>query len=181
MFAYSQQQENSEAKLTERLQKMSERRSKLRALLDREKITQEAELKSMRTAPVGQVGASVPGVPSGGNSGGGGISANLEVLRNRAEALKSAKEESRRKLAEQKLYENWRSNHPELRELESKKMEEHVVGAWSEQLKQKSELAKAEKQQDEEYLAYLEAERQRQEDRDEELRRSKLTKINTHE
>ena len=95
----------------------------------------------------------------------------IDSLRRRSEALKSAREQDRRQLAEQKLYENFRLNNPELRELESKKMESNVVEAWSEQIREKSELAKAEKKADEEYLAYLEVEKQKQADKDEELRR----------
>lgn len=131
----------------------------MKSLLDRDKSSQETELKSMRTNRQDSIGGGVLGVNS------------LEALKNRVEVLKSAREESRRKLAEQKLYENWRINNPELREMESKKLEEHVVGAWSDQIKEKHELSKIEKRETDEYLAYLELERQRQEDRDEELRR----------
>lgn len=190
MFAYTQQQDNSEEKVAERLEKLQQRREKLRALFERDKATQETEIKTIRAAQQTGIGGGVLGISS--TTGSAGVSAAVssrdnmvEAMKNRVDSIRSAREDSRRKLAEQKLYENWRQNNPELRQLESKKLEEHVVSAWSDQIREKDELAKIEKKETDEYLAYLELERQRQEDRDEELRRLyfvqlKLIKIKTN-
>lgn len=38
-------------------------------------------------------------------------------MKEKTDALKSAREEKRREVAEQKLYDHWRENNPELREV----------------------------------------------------------------
>ncbi|EDO35876.1 predicted protein [Nematostella vectensis] len=50
----------------------------------------------------------------------------------RAEELKSGKETRRKELAQQKLYEHWKQNAPELRQIESEQFKEHVVESWGE-------------------------------------------------
>jgi trichoplein keratin filament-binding protein len=163
MYAYTKQLDTSEARVEERMRSLNDRRVRLRALIDAERASHEADIRSLRAQ---QTSSTTPVVVV--------TASNLDALKSRSEALKSAREEERRKVAEQKLYENFRLNNPELRALESKKLESHVVEAWSEQMREKSEVARAEKKEHEEYLAYLEVERQRQADRDEELRRCLL-------
>jgi len=37
------------------------------------------------------------------------------------DSIKSAREEDRKKLAEEKLYQHWRENNPDIRQIESKR------------------------------------------------------------
>lgn len=43
-------------------------------------------------------------------------------------------------IADEKLYEHWRSNCPKLREVESRELEKHVVGEWSKQKERKEQV-----------------------------------------
>ncbi|CAB4004077.1 Hypothetical predicted protein [Paramuricea clavata] len=74
---------------------LSERRKKLSELLLNEQKQLEVELRQHRSARGGQV----------------------QDMKTRAEDLKSAREERRQKLADEKLYEHWRQNAPELRQV----------------------------------------------------------------
>ncbi|RUS79147.1 hypothetical protein EGW08_013094 [Elysia chlorotica] len=99
--------------------------------------------------------------------------ARLEDMKARADGLKSAREEKRQKLAEEKLYQHWRENNPELRKAESEMLNEHVVGEWGDQMCEKEERLESARQEnevfarqmEEERLAALELERQREEAR----------------
>jgi hypothetical protein len=136
MQAYTKQLDESDEKKQERLQWLRQRQSKLKDLIKHESESIENELKSLRI-------------------NGRENSNTLDVLKHRAEALKSAREEDRKKLAEAKLYENWRINNPEIREIESRKHQDYVVEKWREQQKEKQELVSMLNQQDNEYVKYL--------------------------
>jgi trichoplein keratin filament-binding protein len=157
MLAYTRQQDESDEKKQERIKWIRDRQSKLKELLRNESMSIETELKNLRT-------------------NGRDNSNTLDVMKSRAENLKSAREEDRKKLAEQKLYENWRINNPEIREIESKKHQDFVVEKWREQQKEKQDLIQMLNEQDNEYVKYLELERQKQQDLDVELQRLKLNR-----
>jgi trichoplein keratin filament-binding protein len=157
MLAYTRQQEESDERKQERLTWLRDRQSKLKELLRNESLVTEVELKKLRT-------------------NGRDNSNTLDAMKSRAENLKSAREEDRKKLAEQKLYENWRINNPEIREIESKKHQDFVVEKWKEQQKEKQDLIQMLNEQDNEYVKYLELERQKQQDLDLELQRLKLNR-----
>jgi trichoplein keratin filament-binding protein len=157
MLAYTKQQEESDERKQERLKWIRERQSKLKELLRNENLSIEVELKNLRT-------------------NGRENSNTLDVMKMRADNLKSAREDDRKKLAEQKLYENWRINNPEIREIESKKHQDFVVEKWKEQQKEKQDLIQMLNEQDNEYVKYLELERQKQQDLDLELQRLKLNR-----
>ncbi len=43
-------------------------------------------------------------------------------------------------LADEKLYEHWRSNCPDLREVESRKIQKHVVNEWAGQKERRKQV-----------------------------------------
>ena len=43
--------------------------------------------------------------------------ARIEDMRDRSEALRSAREEKRQQIAQEKLYEHWRVNSPDIRQV----------------------------------------------------------------
>lgn len=157
MHAYTKQTEESEERKEQRREALKQRQINLKHLIQAEQKAFEEELKSLRQN--GKENANT-----------------VQALKLRAEHLKSAREEDRKKLAEAKLYENWRLNNPEIRELESKKLQAHVREKWSDQLNEKREASLQLQQEKEEYLKYLEVEKQKAEDLDLELKRLKLNR-----
>lgn len=157
MFAYSRQQDESEEKKQQQKELLQQRRNKLKQLFANEESSLQKELKNLRLNGINN-------------------SNTLSSLKMKAEELKWAREKERQKIAEDKLYENWRQNNPELRELESQQLQKHVVDAWSGQINEKEQASVIEENEKLEYLKYLEAERQKAEDRDLELRRLKLNR-----
>ena len=157
MVAFTKQSEESEEKKEERKRMVKQRQNSIKALLKNDSIKYEEELKNLRI-------------------NGKDNSNTVYSLKLRAENLKSAREEDRKKLAQEKLYENWRVNNPEIRELESKKFQSHVVEKWSDQIREKEDASIMEQNEQNEYIKYLEAERQKAEDLDIELRRLKLNR-----
>lgn len=76
----------------------------------------------------------------------------------RAEALRSAREKERQAVAEEKLYEHWVTNDPDLRSVEQQKLENLQPEYWSEQLNEKRLV---QKEEEEINLKYQEELRQR--------------------
>lgn len=157
MFAYSRQQDQSEETKQKKKEILQQRRDKLKQLFSNEEINLQVELKNLRLNGINN-------------------SNSLSSLKMKAEELKSAREKERQKIAEEKMYENWRQNNPELRQLESQQLQKHVVDAWSGQINEKEQANMIEENEKLEYLKYLEVERQKAEDRDLELRRLKLNR-----
>jgi len=157
MFAFNKQVEESAERKEERKQQLKERQTKLKEILLNEKIKHEEELKSLRTNGKDNIN-------------------NIYSMKTRVENLRSAREEERKKLAEEKLYENWRLNNPELREIESKKHQEYLVEKWQDQLEQKREAKLELEKEENEYVKYLELEKQKAADLDLELKRLKLNR-----
>ena len=79
-------------------------------------------------------------------------------MKNRAESLRSAREKERQAVANEKLYEHWISNDPDLRSIEQQKLEGIQPEYWSEQIHERR-LANEEEQQTD--LQYQEELRQR--------------------
>ncbi|KAK7087908.1 trichoplein keratin filament-binding protein-like [Littorina saxatilis] len=96
-----------------------------------------------------------------------------EEMKDRAEGLKSAREEKRKQIAEEKLYEHWQQNNPDIRQVHSELLKEHVVGHWSEQQEEaklraeqeRREKEKIESQMERERRSALELDRQKEEER----------------
>ena len=103
MSAYSKQQgDPAEIKEQKRLQ-LKDRQFRLQMLMNEESKRFESELKDLR----------INGVDK---------SRTLDSLKHQIDSIKSAREEDRKRLAEEKMYQHWRQNNPEIREIESKRM-----------------------------------------------------------
>lgn len=87
-------------------------------------------------------------------------SSRLEEMKMRADDLKSAREEKRQKLAQDKLYEHWRENNLELRKAESEMLQGHVVRNWENQKIAKQKRLESAKQENLEFDREMEKERQ---------------------
>eukprot|EP00731_Ephydatia_muelleri_P023219 Em0015g802a len=80
-------------------------------------------------------------------------------MKERAEGLKSQREQERKKVSEEKLHEHKRLNCRELRELQSKEMEQAMHRDWEEQVRHKEEVLEAARREKALYEERLEAER----------------------
>lgn len=76
----------------------------------------------------------------------------------RAESLRSAREKERQAVAEEKLYQHWISNDPDLRSIEQQKLENIQPEYWSEQV---NERRVAQEEEHEENLRYQQELKQR--------------------
>ena len=156
MNAYSKQAEAEEAR-DEKLKSTKDRQFKLKLLLGEEASQYEKELKDIRL-------------------NGKEKSKTIDSLKFRIDSIKSAREEDRKKLAEERLYQHWRENNPDLRQIESKQLEKFVTNQWTDQIKEKEAALKLLDDENTEYSKYLELERQKAEDMDFELRQLKLSR-----
>lgn len=91
-------------------------------------------------------------------------------IRERHGQLRATREEQRKRVAEQLLYEHWKKNHPKLREIEVDLHKQHVINSWQNQ--------KEEKRQQE---AVEEKENKRQENAYEVARREALERLKAEE
>ncbi|XP_070619485.1 trichoplein keratin filament-binding protein [Erythrolamprus reginae] len=148
-------QQSMEAHGRERLEAeaaagLERRRRRLRELLWREREGLAAELRGLRA---------------------GGAS-ELEEKRQRSQALRSAREERRKQVAEERLHDCWRKSSAKLREVSSELQKKQVVEAWGDQLALKHQREAADQEQEarcenqyerarREALARLEEEQQR--------------------
>ncbi|XP_073257231.1 trichoplein keratin filament-binding protein-like [Porites lutea] len=123
----------------EKIQRLEKRRKKLSEMLLKEKKEYEAELKNKRV-----VGAGTP---------------RLLQMKDRADELKAEKEARRKEIAEQKLYEHWKQNAPELREIEADQLREHVVNSWADQVSDREENLKSARYEDRRMDAAMERDR----------------------
>ena len=162
MNAYSRQQEELNEAKEEKRRILKARQLKLNELLKNERVKYELELKQLRTNTANGLQGAKENV--------------YEQMKLRAESIRSAREEDRKRVAEEKLYQHWRENNPEIRQIESRQLNEFVVDKWSDQLKEKQEALKLIENEENEYLKYLEVEKQRAADLDQELKRLKLNK-----
>nr|XP_054748980.1 trichoplein keratin filament-binding protein-like [Lytechinus pictus] len=130
---------------------LKERRRRLRHLLDGERDELEAELRGL----------------SGDNY------VRLREMKERSDDLKTSRETSRKQIADERLYNHWKHNNPDLRKLESDMHKRHVTNAWEGQKEEKEQqLASAREQEqlleeamERERQAGLELDRQRAESR----------------
>nr|KAG5713133.1 hypothetical protein BaRGS_007660 [Batillaria attramentaria] len=129
--------------------KLKRRQEKLRELFLEESRSLEAELKGMSRQNYDRV----------------------EAMKERAEGLRSAREEKRKRIAEEKLYDHWQQNNPDIRQVQSELLKDHVIDQWSHQIEEAEMKAEeerkrkeeVERQMEEERLAALELERQKEE------------------
>lgn len=83
----------------------------------------------------------------------------LDEMKERAETLKSAREEKRKHVAQEKLYEHWRQNNPDIRKIESEQLKDYVIGSWPVQKQEKQERIESARKEKEEYERQMEEER----------------------
>ncbi|TSR04335.1 Trichoplein keratin filament-binding protein [Bagarius yarrelli] len=107
----------------ERMRSLEERRERLRSMLQEENVQLEKELRTRNTG------------------------ATVRQQQDRAEALRSAREERRKKLAQDLLKEHWKKNNPELRNVESELHKDHVVSQWQVQQQHKKQAEEQDAQE----------------------------------
>ncbi|XP_069817454.1 trichoplein keratin filament-binding protein [Dendropsophus ebraccatus] len=112
MNAYHREKQKEEKK-----RNLERRREELRKLLQEERDLLEAELRELSRNK----------------------DPDLASMREKADGLKSAREERRKKVADELLYEQWKMNNMKLREVESTLHKKHVVDAWTEQVTEKDQ------------------------------------------
>ncbi|XP_063171717.1 trichoplein keratin filament-binding protein isoform X2 [Candoia aspera] len=124
-FQQSMEAHGRERLKAEKAAGLERRRRQLRELLFREREGLAAELRALR--------------PGGG--------AGLEEQRRRGEELRSAREERRKQVAEERLYECWKNSSAKLREVSSELHKKHLVEAWGDQLAHKQQLEAADREE----------------------------------
>uniref|UniRef100_H2YXB5 Trichoplein keratin filament-binding protein n=1 Tax=Ciona savignyi TaxID=51511 RepID=H2YXB5_CIOSA len=146
-----------------KLAALHRRREKLRELLQKERNAQEAELRGLSV----------------------GNYSRLQDMQERTEELKSAREEKRKELATEKLYQHWRENNEHLRKVESDLHQQHVREAWGDQterrIREKDAAAASDRKFANEYeearVRGMERMRRKEEERvREEVERAKMLK-----
>ncbi|KAH3887553.1 trichoplein keratin filament-binding protein-like [Dreissena polymorpha] len=143
----------------EKKQQLIRRRLKLAQMLKEERNEFEAELKGFSKDNF----------------------ARLDDMKERATSLRSAREETRKHVAQEKLYEHWRQNNPDIRKIESEQLKDYIIGQWPGQLADKQERLdyarkeqeEIEKQMEEERLAGIARDRQKMEEKVEEEKKLK--------
>eukprot|EP00794_Sanderia_malayensis_P013779 gene13779-15221_t len=118
---------------------LEKRRNQLAQLICKENSQYEAEMKDLRLC----------------NSG------KLIQMRERADELKEAKEERRKKIAEEKLYENWKANEPELRNVQFEQNKKSVIKKWGEQVTEREDIQKTARDEERRLSHKMELERLR--------------------
>ncbi|KAL5016433.1 hypothetical protein ScPMuIL_006022 [Solemya velum] len=116
---------------------LKRRRLKLAELLQRERDEYEAELKGYSRENYSR----------------------MEDMKDRVETLRSAREEKRKNLAEEKLFEHWRVNNPDLRKIEQQQSEKYVIDKWEGQIEDRQRAEELARQEQEEYELQQERER----------------------
>nr|XP_033811777.1 trichoplein keratin filament-binding protein [Geotrypetes seraphini]XP_033811778.1 trichoplein keratin filament-binding protein [Geotrypetes seraphini]XP_033811779.1 trichoplein keratin filament-binding protein [Geotrypetes seraphini] len=112
---------NREKQKDEKRTKLILRREQLGKLLQEEQDLFEAELRDVKQSKDSY------------------IAENKE----RADGLRSAREERRKQVAEDLMYEHWKKNNTRLREVESTLHKKHVVNAWGDQVSEKKQQESA--------------------------------------
>jgi len=121
----------------EKQKRLEDRKKRLSEMLLKETKKFEEELKAKRLGGAGR----------------------LLQMKERADELKADKETRRKEIAEQKMYEHWKQNAPELREIEADQLREHVVNSWADQVSDREENLKSARQEDRRLDAAMERER----------------------
>ncbi|XP_029426784.1 trichoplein keratin filament-binding protein [Rhinatrema bivittatum] len=120
MTSYHREKQKEEKRM-----KLACRREQLRKLLQEERNLYEAELREMKQNK----------------------DMYITEIRERADELKSAREERRKQVAEELMYEHWKKNNTRLREVESTLHKKHVVNAWGDQVSEKKQQEAVDQQE----------------------------------
>ncbi|XP_045881716.1 trichoplein keratin filament-binding protein isoform X2 [Meles meles] len=124
MHAYQREKMKEEER-----KQLEGRRDRLRQLLREEQALLTGELEAMRRSMDLREGR----------------------IRERHGNLKSAREEQRKLIAEQLLYEHWKKNHPRLQEIESALHKEHVINSWKMQEEEKKQQEATKEEENKRY------------------------------
>ncbi|XP_069850791.1 trichoplein keratin filament-binding protein [Dipodomys merriami] len=109
----------------EKRKSLEARRDKLRQLILEEQDLLARELEELRLS----------------------MSLRERRIREQHRNLKSAREEQRKLIAEQLLYEHWKKNNSKLREIESDLHKKHVISSWETQKEEKKQQEAAEEEE----------------------------------
>ncbi|XP_030074200.1 trichoplein keratin filament-binding protein isoform X1 [Microcaecilia unicolor] len=71
----------------------------------------------------------------------------ITEIKERADELRSAREERRKQVAEDLMYEHWKKNNARLQEVESTLHKKHVVNAWGDQVSEKKQQEAADQEE----------------------------------
>ncbi|EDV22467.1 uncharacterized protein TRIADDRAFT_59089 [Trichoplax adhaerens] len=105
---------------------LEQRKMKLARLLRKDQEQYEKELKALRE---------------------NGAKDRILRMKQKSENLKSARESARKQLADEKLFEHWRQNCPELRVAAQEQHKKHVIKGWSQQVEDKKAIKEKMKSQ----------------------------------
>eukprot|EP00795_Rhopilema_esculentum_P015491 gene15491-6744_t len=97
---------------------LEKRRNKLAELLSMETDALQKEMRQSRLSKAGK----------------------LIEMKDRADELRDAKEERRKQIAEEKLYQHWKENEPDLRKVQSTQVQQNVIRGWGEQITERREV-----------------------------------------
>ncbi|XP_065055118.1 trichoplein keratin filament-binding protein-like [Rhopilema esculentum] len=130
---------------------LEKRRNKLAELLSMETDALQKEMRQSRLSKAGK----------------------LIEMKDRADELRDAKEERRKQIAEEKLYQHWKENEPDLRKVQSTQVQQNVIRGWGEQITERREIAKTARDEDRrlehmmeiDRLRVMQAEKKRAEER----------------
>lgn len=117
---------------------LQDRRKRLSQLLREEKNQLEAELRGL----------------SGDNY------VRLQAMKDKSEGLKTSRETSRKQIADERMYNHWRQNNPDLRKLESEMHKRHVTNAWEGQKDEREQQLASAREQEQLLEEAMERERQ---------------------
>ncbi|XP_036028063.1 trichoplein keratin filament-binding protein [Onychomys torridus] len=132
MHAYQREKLKEEKRMS-----LEVRRERLRQLVLEEQDLLAAELEGLRL----------------------NMSLRERRIREQHRDLKSAREEQRKLIAEQLLYEHWKKNSPKLREIELDLHKKHVIDSWATQKEEKKQQEATEQQEKQRFENEYEAAR----------------------
>ncbi|XP_002734122.1 trichoplein keratin filament-binding protein-like [Saccoglossus kowalevskii] len=132
MDAFKRKHESETKKI-----RLTERRRKLQQLIQSERDQYEAELKGLSSDNYRR----------------------LDSMRERSEELKTQKETARKQIADEKLYQHFRKNNPDLRKIESEQHKQFVINKWSEQVEEMEDRLESAREDKRKFDEELERER----------------------
>ncbi|XP_028905303.1 trichoplein keratin filament-binding protein isoform X1 [Ornithorhynchus anatinus] len=121
----------------EEMKNLEDRRERLHKLLLQEQELLTEEMKELRL----------------------NLESREHQIRERSENLKSAREERRKMVADQLLYEHWKKNNPKLREIEADLHKKHIISSWGDQVEGKKQQEASEKEENRRFENEYEASR----------------------
>jgi len=125
---------------------LEKRRNKLAELISNETVALEREMREKRLSKAG----------------------NLIEMRDRADELKENREERRKQVAQERLYEHWKENEPELRKVWSDQLQRNAIEGWGEQISERETISRTARNEEDRLDHIMELERLRALEREKE-------------